>query len=267
MSGRRIALFVCLMLLALPLLAHEKKVILVLVDHENNRAYIPEGTVLPAHVTMNVRAERRVLDASEVAQLRADRDGGRGVARAPRLEKAAMARLKTKAPLVLQYLPEARFADARRNYEAQQAKLPRSPVQADSHMQCFDTYVSNYASGLQWTYYNGFTSTFCQSAHGISVGYSNPWEFRATGDYSDVDSTISPFVYVDDQNNNFQCMDYFAWPGDGSCSTANNTVLLQQGCLNDVDTGSQQYVIEYGNNYEPYYVGWGFLVDYCTYFY
>jgi hypothetical protein len=53
----------------------------------------------------------------------------------------------------------------------------------------------------------------------------------------------------------------------GQCSASASTVLLQQGCLNDVDTGSLQYIIEYLEGYVENYIGYNFLVDYCTYFY
>src|SRR5688572_2536692 len=183
MLGRRTWVFVCLLAFSLPLFAHERTVILVLVDRENNRAYIPEGTVLPPNLQLNVRMEKRVLDETEAAQLRGGRDAGRGNARAVRRDAAAASRLKARPPLVLQYAPAERFEVARRNYEAQQAKRPRSPVQADSsHMTCFDTYVQDSEPGQYGTYYNGFTSTFCQQSSGIQVGVANAWEFGATGD-------------------------------------------------------------------------------------
>ena len=71
---KRALLFLALVA-ALPLLAHEQRTMIpVLVDAEANRAYIPEGTVLP--VQMNFRFEKFRLNETEIAQLRADRDGG-----------------------------------------------------------------------------------------------------------------------------------------------------------------------------------------------
>jgi hypothetical protein len=155
--------------------------------------------------------------------------------------------------------------EVRKGYEAQIAKR-RSPVQAESsHQNCYDIYVQDDNSGMQGWYYNGFTSTFCSQSSGTQVGYPSTWEFRATGDYSDDDDHLVPYVYIADQLGNYNCYD--EWPGDGSCSDSAYTTLLQQGCLNVVDTGSEQYVIEYGQWYEPYYVGFTFFVDWCTFFY
>src|SRR5687768_8640494 len=169
---KRIVLLASLLLAALPLLAHEeRKVILVLVDTVANRAYIPEGTVLPPHVDFNIRMEKFRLYDAEVAQLRAGRDGGKGNARTVRSGKGAIARLKAKPPLALHYAPAEQFVEVRKGYEAQAAKR-RSRVQAESsHQNCYDIYVQDDNSGMQGWYYNGFTSTFCSQSSGTQVGY------------------------------------------------------------------------------------------------
>lgn len=268
MTGRRTWMFVCLLIAALPLAAHEKRnVILILIDTEANRAYIPEGTVLPPGLN-GIRAEKTVLDVDTVSRLRPGRANKGEDAREARVALAsdARARLKAGPPLVLQYAPEERFTEIRQRYLAQAAK--RSPVASDSHRSCYDLYASDYRSGLQWTYYNDFTSTFCLPSSGITSGNAYLWEFTATGGYTDDDQWISPYAYVDDQNGNFECFqEATGYTSPLSCTASETTVLLQQGCLNDVDTGATLYVIEYGPGYTEYYVGWSFLIDYCTYFY
>ena len=262
---KRSFLALCLLFAALPLLAHEQRTMIpVLVDAEANRAYIPEGTVLP--VQMNFRFEKFRLNETEIAQLRADRDGGKGNVRTVRGDRAATARLKAKPPLILQFAPAERFVQMRRNYEAQAAKR-RPVVRTDSgHLQCFDFYVEDSAQGQYHEYSTGFTSVFCKQPT-TYPGYVNYWEFHAIGGYSDDDQYIDPYAFVDDDNNNFGCFDLYSWPGDGACTATNSTLLLQQGCLNDVDTGSLQYIIEYLPGYVENYLGFNFLVDYCTYFY
>ena len=262
---KRALLFLALFA-AFPLLAHEeRKVILVLVDLKANRAYIPEGTVLPP-LQFNVRMEKTRLDRETFMQLRGDRDGGKGRVRERGAALSARARLKARPPLQIEYAPAERFVAMRRGYEAQLARRPR--VQTDSHQTCFDTYVSDTEAGVYNNYTNGFTSTFCQPSSGITVGVANNWEFRATADYSDDDQWINPYVWIDDQNGNFYCFDEMYYSGDlGQCSASASTVLLQQGCLNDVDTVGLQYYIEYLPGYVENYIGYNFVVDYCTYFY
>ncbi len=271
MPGRRTWMFVCLLIAALPLAAHEKRnVILMLIDTEANKAYIPEGTVLPPGLN-GVRAEKAVLDVGEVSRVRPGRaDQGDAAVREGRaaLGRDARARLKARPPLVFQYAPAERFAEIRQRYEAHAAKQ-RLPVEGDSsHRTCSDIYASDYRSGLQWTYYNDFVSTFCSPSSGISPGNAYLWEFTALGGYTDDDQWISPYAYVDDQNGNYECFEEaVGYTSPLSCTASATTTLLQQGCLNDVDTGATLYVIEYGPGYTEYYVGWSFLIDYCTYFY
>src|SRR5688572_7434330 len=247
MSVKRMLLLVCLFAAVLPLAAHERQVLLVLVDLEAGRAYVPEGSVIPAG--MNVRAGKENVDRATFERARASVKGGQADARERNARRAVKARLHAKPPLVFEYAPAERFVEARKGYEAQAAKRPR--VQSDSHQTCFDTYVSDtkpgyYSSG----YTNGFTSTFCQPSTGLLLNQVNNWEFRATADYSDDDQWIYPNVWIDDQNGNFFCYDEIQFSGDlGQCSAAASTVLTSSGCKNDVDTMGTEYYIEYLNNY------------------
>ena len=264
---KRASLALLLLLSALPLVAHEeRKVILVLVDREANRAYIPEGTVIPPG--MNIRVGKAQFDRDTFLALRGDRDGAKGSARELQAEKAMVARVKAKPPLVFDYAPAERFVEARKGYEAQLAKR-RPNVQANSsHQRCYDTYVSDTEQGQYGSYYNGFTSTFCAPSGSTPVGYAHTWEFGAWADYSDDDQTISPRVWVEDNNGNYYCHDEIYYSGDtGQCSDSATTVLLQQGCLNVVDTVGIQYIIEWLPGYVENYLGYYFFVDYCTYFY
>ena len=270
MPGRRTWMFVYLLIAALPLAAHEKRnVILMLIDTEANKVYIPEGTVLPPALN-GVRAEKAVLDVETVSRLRPGRadQGDIAVRESRALAGDARARLEARPPMVFQYAPAERFTEIRKRYETYAAKQ-RSPVESESsHRTCWDSYASDWKSGPQWTYYNDFVSTFCAPSSGVTPGNAYLWEFTALGGYTDDDQWINPYAYVDDQNGNFECFnEAVGYTAPLSCTASDTTVLLQQGCLNDVDTGATLYVIEYGPGYVEYYVGWSFLIDYCTYFY
>ncbi len=258
-----------LLLTALPLAAHEeRKVILVIADTQAGKAYIPEGTVLPPGLV--VRAEVFQTDARAVGRGRGGRLEPRelGVEERHAYDRAAVARLKAGAPLVFEYAPAERFIAVRTSYEAQRAKR-RSPVQGDSsHRTCYDTYIQQSNTGQYGTYYNGFTDTFCLPSSGLTVGGYYLWEFGATGDETDDDQWINPYVYVDDLNGNYECFNEaygYTWPL--SCSDGATTQWLQQGCLNTVDTGAVLYKIEYLPGYVENYLGFSFNVEHCTYFY
>lgn len=260
MIGRRTWLFVCLLIAALPLAAHERKVTLVMIDVEANRAYIPEGTVLPPGLSL--RTEKTVLDREtfEVLRANASREG-----RA--MQRATKTRLEAKPPLIFEYAPADRFDAIRKNYEAYVAKR-RSRVQTNSHQFCWDTYSEATQQGVYGQYAAAFVSTYCWPSSSTVVGQAYEHEFRAEGEYSDKDWTISPRVWVDDLNGNFNCYDEWDYPGDtGQCSASATTVLGNTSCLNEIDVGSLQYVIEYLDGYIENYLGFNFLHQYCVQFY
>ena len=234
-----------LVVVGIPLAAHaaSNSTIFVLVDPAAARAYIPEGTVLPHG--FQVRAEPFVI-ANGLRHAR----------------PAAGPKRLHSAPLVFQYAPAERFENARKQYE-QRAGTRR--VQSND-VGCVDIYVSGSNSGPQWTYYDGFTLTFCGEVN-KTVGYSYLWQFTATGDYTDDDEYADPWVAIDDDNHNYYCFYEQYGYGVPSCSTSNTTVWTNTGCTDWVHGYAQLYAIEWQQGYVPYYVGFSFQIDMCTTFY
>lgn len=255
-------LFLLVASFALPVLAND--VLLVIVDREHHRALVPEGSVIPAGMTIRVEAmpaRGRTLEPSERHATQREHFSF--------MDKI----LKRPAgpPLVFEYAPVERFAQVRRQYEAQQARRQgtgRRTLVANANLTCYPIYATDSQTGYFGTYYNGFTSTFCSQTSGCGVGNNCEWGFGASGAYTDDDQWIYPYAAVYDQNNNFNCNHTaYGYESPVECSTTATTQLLQVGCLNTVHTVASLYVIEYLQNYDPYYLGFTFDVSYCTYFY
>jgi hypothetical protein len=251
---------------ALPAAAATHEPLLVLVDLAHHRVLVPEGSVVPPNLTF--RAERMQgrdpFDPSE------RRNG-------PRLEGSLLTanlRRTLTPPLAVAYAPAERFVQTRQRYEAQVRKAAERRnghgliSVAHTADNCFPTYFEDSETGVYGTYYNGFTSTFCQQSSGIVNNAYLDWSFTASGAYTDDDEWVYPQVAVWDNNNHFRCVNTASgYTSPFECTASNNTQLRQVGCLNSVTTSGSLYTIEYLNNYEPNYLGYSFSLTYCTYFY
>lgn len=261
MSSRRLfALSLLIASFALPVFARD--VLLVIVDRQNLRAYIPEGSVIPPGMTIRV-ATLPPRTAAEMEDTR--RVGARNHVNF--LDQ--ILKRPSGTPLVFEYAPAERFVQVRQRYEAeskQQAANSRTLI--TNSLTCYPTYLTDSPTGYYGTYYHGFTSTFCQQSNGCGVGNYCEWGFGAEGNSTDDDSYVYPYASVYDQNNHFNCTHVaYGYESPMGCSVTNTTQLLQVGVLNVVHTVAQVYTIEYLENYEPYYLGSWFDVSYGTYFY
>lgn len=262
MSTRRIVLVLLLCLAAFPLVSHAatREPLLGIVDLANHRVLLPEGSVLPFN--MEFRAERL-------------RGPHRGIADRQKGVQIESLRTSLTLPLKVEYAPAERFVQVRQRYDQQEAKKAEARRNGRHLMpatntadHCFPTYFEDSETGYYGTYYNGFTSTFCQQSSGIQNYAFLDWSFTASGAYTDDDEWVYPYAYVWDNNNNFRCQyNAYGYVSPVECTASNHTQLLQVGCLNSVTTAAQLYTIEYLNNYEPYYLGYSFSLTYCTYFY
>jgi hypothetical protein len=251
----RTSLFVCLLAAGFPIVAHAHDAILVIADPANNRAYIPEGTILPPG--LEVRAQRTGIRRLVNGKVERPID----------LSAQGFKRLTTP-PLVFEYAPAERFDEVRKRYEAQQVARRSPRVKATSHDgdACQHFYVSGSNTGVYGTYTNGFTSSYCPPPGGGQrvVGQSYLWQFVAIGDYSDDDQYISPYVAIGDNNGNFSCFNDTVF----SCTASATTPWSGYFCQNTVYTSAVLYVIEYApQNQYDYYVGWNFQINHCTGFY
>ena len=240
---RRTAFLILVLSIALPIAAHADGVLLIVVDVKQNRAYVPEGTILPPG--LQIRAERA--------------DVGRALRqRAPKLERISA------PPLVFEYAPAERFVEARQQYEAQRASHS-SRFKANEDRACApDYYVTVTNSGIYGTYTKGLTGHFCSPTTTVP-GQSYLWEFTAYGDYSDVDFRINPYVAISDTNGNFSCYAEYYSPGTQSCYASAVTPKTGNFCENNVTLSSLVYVIEYTNDpYHDNYVGFNLQITYCT---
>lgn len=259
---RKSLLLVCLVVAGLPLAAQAatNAVLFVLVDPQTNRAYIPEGTVLPAG--FQVRAERATVERP----LFIDKRDWRG-ARVPRLAKPSPKRL-TGPAMVFEYAPAERFEQARRQYEAKYG-VGSSRIKANDDQYCQSFYVTQQNTGIYGTYTNGLTGTFCGWTNTI-VGNSYLWEFTAIGDYSDDDIYVNPAVGIYDDNNNYNCYDEYYYSGDtGSCTASATTQKTGTFCTNNVHVWGLLYIIEWmpQDPYHDNYLGFNLQLSFCTGFY
>ena len=259
MIKKGVWLLVSLFVFGLPLAAQANNVLFVVVDAKANRAYVPEGSVLPHG--LQIRAER--ADAPSIM----DRpDWRRGLALPLR---PALAQKRITAPaMVFEYAPAERFAEARRQYEAQHGPSS-SRIKATDDRYCLDVYVTQQNTGIYGTYTNGLTATFC-GPYNTVVGNAYLWEYIVTGDYSDDDIYINPYVGISDDNNHYNCYDEYYYSGDlGQCTASNTTVWTNTGCTDNVYLYGQLYVIEYmpQDPYHDSYVGFNLQVTFCTTFY
>jgi hypothetical protein len=239
MSGRRIWLFVCLLAAAVPMLAADN-LILVRVDTKANRAYIPEGTVLPQGLAIRAKKE-------PIGPVTLDRGG----MRAPR--EIAPKRLEPKNTLIFEYAPAETFAAMRERYVAKQAR-EKNPRLTPHNQSCGTVYVDDEAEGYYGTQYGSFSSTICMPAQGPFV----------TGTYYPVDYTAQAESWADegwvavwDANNRFTCQDNYAVYGL-SCTAGSNVRFWSYS--NTITTAGSFSVIEYLQNYEPWYTGFSFEV-------
>jgi len=261
MSLRRL-IVLCVLVTSFTVPAVAGDVLLVIIDREHQRAYVPEGSVIPPG--MAIRAEAlppmRGIDVS----------ARRGTAREHVNFLDRILKRPSGPPLIFEYAPAERFTQMRQRYEAQRELRKRQgrTIVANDTLTCYPTYATDSQTGYFGTYYHGFTSTFCVQTGGCGVGNNCEWGFGAEGDSTDDDEWVYPYAAVYDQNNHFNCNHTaYGYESPVACSVTNTTQLLQVGCLNTVHTVAQLYTIEYLQNYEPWYLGFTFDVSYCTYFY
>ena len=237
MSGRRTWLFVCLLVAAVPMLAADN-LILVRVDRKANRAYIPEGPVLPQGLAIRAKKE-------PIAPVALGRPG------LQQSKEIAPKRLNVKDTLIFEYAPAETFAGTRERYAAKLAREKNQRVIPHNHS-CGTVYLDDSAEGYYGTIYNGFSSTVC-SPHGPLVnGNYYEWSYSADANYAD-----DGWVAVWGANNNFNCDDN--WPGYGLSCTAASTVRWWWDS-NTITAAGSFSVIEYLQNYEPWYTGFSFEI-------
>jgi len=237
------------------------RVIYVLIDPATNRAYIPDGTVLPQG--LQIRAGKmKSVDRDAAPQL--GRSFRRSFAKAMSTRPGEF----QTPPLVFEYAPAERFEAAQKRYEAKHAPASGARRVEPLSDYCLDIYVSQQNTGIYDTYTDGITSTFCGN-YGTVVGNAYPWSFTVTGDYSYKDNNIDPAVGIYDLNNNYNCYDAYQYNGDlGQCSASNTTVWTNTGCTDHVHAWGLLYVIEYTNDpYHDNYLGFELDIDWCTTFY
>jgi len=236
------------------------RVIYVLVDPVANRAYVPEGTVLPNG--MQVRAQA-VKSPDAVAFPEMDDSLRHSFAKMTNAKRAA---LRTP-PLVIEYAPAERFEAAKQRYQEKHPQAAAGRL-TENYDYCFDVYASQENTGIYGTYTDGITLTFCANYNTV-VGNAYPWHFTVTGDYSYKDNYINPAVGIYDQNNNFNCYDEYQYNFDlGQCTAENTTVWTNSGCPNYVHGWGLLYVIEYTNDpYHDEYVGFNLDIGLCCTFY
>jgi hypothetical protein len=241
--------------------ARANHVVYVLVDAAANRAYIPEGTVLPPGLQIRARSVGAV-DPAALPEI--DRSFRRSFAKAMGVKHGEL----PAAPLVFEYAPAARFAAMQKQYETKHPSASGGLHAAPLSDYCWDVYASQENTGIYGTYTDGITLTFCANYNTV-VGYAYPWSFTVTGDFSDKDSRIDPAVGIYDLNNNFNCYDAYQYSGDlGQCTASNTTVWTNSGCTNHVHGWGLLYVIEYTNDpYHDNYLGFELDIDICTTFY
>jgi hypothetical protein len=250
MTGRRIWLFVCLLAIALPLFAHEPEVMLVRVDLEKNRAYVPEGTVLPPG--LEVRAAAISLP-QRTAPIELRHGGERSF-----LVKAHADLLSRRSPLVFEYAPAETFAGTRERYEQFKAhQAASSGPSAQSHYGgCGTTYYDVQNTGYyNDTYYSWFATKQCIAYQ----GYYAAWYTYGTTAAAEDDG----YVWVYDDTNAFTCDDNYPGYRERSCETENYR-SYNASSTNKVHHGGQSYHIEYLQNYEPWYVGFSLNVQYTV---
>lgn len=248
MLRRSLLVVVCFLVASMPLAAYGERVLYVLVDTEHHRALIPEGSVLPAG--LQIRMER--APANFAGPLLHD----------PHRAMGSKHQRITSPPLVFEYAPIERFEAARVHYAATHHR-------ADTADSCFSVYVSDSQVGVYDTYYDGLTSTACGPSGSWIPGNSYLWSFTVTGDYSDADPRIGPYVGISDNDSNFYCYHPLIFNESyPSCSASATTLLTNTYCVNTVYTYGLLYKIEYTNDpYHDNYYGFNFEVDWCTAFY
>ena len=235
------------------------RVLYVVVDPAAHRAYVPEGTVLPEGLRIRASA---VESRESTAMPEIDRSFRNGLAKSLNAKRSPSA----VAPLIFEYASAERFEAARRQYEATHHTSGGLGHPAPNYDYCYDVYVTQQNTGIYDTYTNSLTSTFCANYNTV-VGYSYPWSFTVTGDWTDKDNRIDPGVGIYDDNNNFNC--YHAYNYDYlSCNATATTVWTNTGCTNHVHAWGLLYKIEYTNDpYHDNYLGFELDIDNCTTFY
>src|SRR5436309_2339487 len=95
------------------------------------------------------------------------------------------------------------------------------------------------------------------------------WSFIVTGDYSDSDGRISPYVGISSADNNYNCYHPIIYNESGpTCTASAYTQFTGNCCVNTVYTYALLYKIEYTNDpYHDNYYGFNFEVDWGTAFY
>jgi hypothetical protein len=233
---------------ALPLIAHEPPVTLVIVDAQNNRAYIPEGTVLPEGMVVRATQTRMPLHSTPVELRRGERSFA---------VKAAADLLSKRPPLVFEYAPAEKFIQTRERYEELKAAQAAAGPEAQSHYGgCATTYYDVQNTGY-WgdTYYSWFATKRCI----VYQGYYAGWYTYGTS----AGSTDEGHVWAYDDTNGFTCDDNYPGYRERSCETENYR-SWNPNSTNKIHHGGQTYVIEWLQNYEPWYVGFSLNVEYTV---
>jgi hypothetical protein len=235
---RRTLLFL-LVVVAVPLFAHERKVFHVIVDPAANRAYIPEGTVLPAG--MQLRASVKVMPVDGFA-LQRPRAGERVFE-----AKKQSAMTRQLRPLVFEYAPAERFNEVRARVEQRRRESGRD-AGADSHNGGCATYHFYIdGTGMHGTYTTEFIALDCDP--GVrTVGQYGWWTYGAMAAAED-----DGYVFVFDDNGNYVCDD----SGGGYRTRSCEAESYQQWAgapVNNIHFGWHTALIEWLEGYQPNYV-------------
>lgn len=266
MLRRRIWLFVCLLISALPLFGHDRTVILVMIDPVANRAYIPEGTVLPAELK-TIRASvtsmpLRDLNSAGPRFLEGARDRSFLLRNMPaRIRtRAHTALMRELPPLVIEYAPVERFTEVRARYEKEvQARKDSGLRTNSSHTSCIDIYHTTSGTGV----YGGYSSSFIETRCWSDTAPNNYgwWGVGAAAAAED-----EGYVYVDDDLGNYECDDSGGGYRVRSCFVEAFTQATNFPA-NNLRHGGHTALIEWLNGNEPNYVWFNILIESYTYFY
>lgn len=246
--ARRLAwLFVCLAA-ALPLFAHDAKVTLVVIDVEKNRAYVPEGTVLPPGKTVRASVTRVPMNG---VTFETPRFGERSFSATARAQA-----LRQEAPLVFEYAPAEKFAEARARYETFMARQGSGP-KTQSHLGgCSYTYYTTSGTGVYGTYYSEFAEKSCSAYGGAYV-----WQTIGAGAAAEDEG----YVYVNDGLNHWDCDDSGSGYRVRACENE-RLALTYAYPVNNVQMGGHTALIEWLNGYEPNYVWFNIEISFLINF-
>ncbi|MEO6326930.1 MAG: hypothetical protein ABIT01_16125 [Thermoanaerobaculia bacterium] len=180
----------------------------VRIDLENRRAYIPEGTVLPAGLQIRASREGAVQDDNiEKAQAR-------------------LIELKKTQPFVIEYASTDSFSgnEANRTKGAPFSKITSLAEYCYNSSQLEVRDVNNNLI---------FESIYCVDPFGVTEGNYATWRHGAIMYNWGHDSA---YAYVTSGNGNFECTNSGGYLGGAQCS-ATHYSLLHSYPVSTVDTG------------------------------